>query len=87
MEALSFYAGELLPGFHVSDCAEFARWLDDERAAARERAAAVTWALAQRLESDNQLRNAAPMARQLGSLDVDRRASERWPIRMSAQTA
>ena len=63
LEALRLYGGELLPGFHVPDCAEFDRWLEDERAAARERAAAATWALAQRLESDNQLSNAAAMAR------------------------
>ena len=78
MEALRLYAGELLPGFHVTDCAEFDRWLDDERAAARERAAAVTWALAQRLESDNELSNAAVMARRSVRLTwTDERALRR----------
>jgi DNA-binding SARP family transcriptional activator len=78
MEALQLYGGELLPGFHVPDCAEFDRWLDDERAAARERAAAATWALAQRLESDNQLSNAAAMARRSVRLTwTDERALRR----------
>lgn len=44
--ALDLYDGELLPAFHLPGCGEFARWLDDERAGRRERAAAASWALA-----------------------------------------
>ncbi|MBA2626407.1 MAG: SARP family transcriptional regulator, partial [Gemmatimonadales bacterium] len=29
--ALDLYAGDLLPGFHLSDVPEWERWLDDER--------------------------------------------------------
>jgi serine/threonine-protein kinase len=47
--ALEHYAGDLLPGFHLPDCAEFGRWLDDTRSELRERAAGAAWALASRL--------------------------------------
>jgi DNA-binding SARP family transcriptional activator len=63
MQALQLYTGELMPGFHLDGCAEFDRWLEDERMAARERAAGAAWALAQRLETANQHSDAAGMAR------------------------
>jgi DNA-binding SARP family transcriptional activator len=63
MQALQLYRGELMPGFHLAGCAEFDRWLDDERRALAERAAGAAWALAQRYESNNQLSDAAGMAR------------------------
>jgi DNA-binding SARP family transcriptional activator len=61
--ALQLYRGELMPGFHLAACAEFDRWLEDERHALAERAAGAAWALAQRYESENQLSDAAGMAR------------------------
>src|SRR5205823_1085290 len=27
--AMERYAGDLMPGFHLSDCAEFERWVDE----------------------------------------------------------
>jgi serine/threonine-protein kinase len=63
LQALEVYRGDLLPGFHLPDCAEFDRWLEEERGAARERAAAAAWALAQRFEGDARLSDAAGMAR------------------------
>lgn len=63
MQALQLYRGDLMPGFHLAQCAEFDQWLEAERTAARERAAAAAWALAQRFESQNQLSDAAGMAR------------------------
>jgi DNA-binding SARP family transcriptional activator len=63
MQALQLYRGELMPGFHLAGCAEFDRWLEDERHALAERAAGAAWALAQRYESENQLSDAAGMAR------------------------
>jgi DNA-binding SARP family transcriptional activator len=63
MHALRLYGGDLLPGFALDDCVEFERWLYEARADARERAAALAWALAQRFESDAQLSDAAGMAR------------------------
>jgi serine/threonine-protein kinase len=64
LQALELYRGELMPGFHLPDCWEFDRWIEEERNAARERASAAAWALAQRLETDEQLSDAAGMARQ-----------------------
>jgi DNA-binding SARP family transcriptional activator len=53
LQAVSLYRGELLPGFFLSGCVEFERWLEEERASARERAAAAAWGLARTLESEN----------------------------------
>lgn len=63
MQALQLYRGELMPGFYLAECGDFDHWLEEERAVARERASAVAWALAKRLESDHQLSDAALMAR------------------------
>jgi DNA-binding SARP family transcriptional activator len=61
--ALELYRGDLMPGFFLSDCIEFERWLEDERSSARERAAAASWALAVALESDREFTAAASWAR------------------------
>jgi serine/threonine-protein kinase len=61
--ALELYRGDLMPGFFLSDCVEFERWLEEERTVARERAAAASWALAVALESDQQLTAAGSWAR------------------------
>lgn len=50
--ALELYDGELMPGFHLSECEAFDEWLEAERAELRERAAAAAWALAEILEKD-----------------------------------
>ncbi len=62
-QALEWYRGDLMPGFHLAECADFDQWLEGERAAARERASAAAWALAQRFEGDAQLSAAAQWAR------------------------
>jgi len=49
-DALQLYEGELMPGFVVPGCADLNFWLDERRAALRERAAATARALACRLE-------------------------------------
>jgi serine/threonine-protein kinase len=46
--ALELYRGDLLPGFHVADAPDFARFLDGERARYRREAAAAAWELAVR---------------------------------------
>ncbi len=61
--ALELYAGDLLPGFHLPECGEFGRWLDDERADLRERAAGAAWALAARMIEGEQLTEAGRWAR------------------------
>ena len=62
-QALELYAGELLPGFHLAECAEFGRWLDDARQGLRERAAGAAWALATQLAGTEQLTDAGRWAR------------------------
>lgn len=44
--ALELYRGDLLPGFHIADAPDFARFLDGERARYRREAAAAAWELA-----------------------------------------
>lgn len=63
LKALQLYRGDFMPGFHLPDCWEFDRWLEEQRAATRERAAGAAWAMAQRFETDQQLSDAAGMAR------------------------
>jgi serine/threonine-protein kinase len=62
-QALELYAGDLLPGFHLPECAEFGRWLDGERQELRERAAGAAWALASHLAHAEQLTEAGRWAR------------------------
>jgi DNA-binding SARP family transcriptional activator len=45
-EALEFYAGPLLPSFHLDGGGEFERWLEEEREGLREAAAGAAWSLA-----------------------------------------
>jgi DNA-binding SARP family transcriptional activator len=61
--AVDLYRGDLLPGFHLSECAEFDAWLEAERTTALERVVAAVWALAQHLETDSRLTDAARLAR------------------------
>lgn len=61
--AMERYRGDLLPGFHVGDCAEFERWLEAERLSLRERAGGAALALAQMFERDASLTVASKWAR------------------------
>jgi DNA-binding SARP family transcriptional activator/tetratricopeptide (TPR) repeat protein/TolB-like protein len=51
-DALRLYQGELLAGFHLSESAEFERWLDDERGRLRSGAIDAAKALAARERDD-----------------------------------
>jgi DNA-binding SARP family transcriptional activator len=63
VHALELYRGEFMPGFFLTGCLEFERWVDDQRTSARERAAAASWALAQTFEGESQFSNAGSWAR------------------------
>ena len=63
VQALDYYRGELMPGFFLSGCVDFERWIDERRADARERAAGASWALALSLEEGQQFSNAGSWAR------------------------
>jgi DNA-binding SARP family transcriptional activator len=62
-QALELYQGDFMPGFFLTGCVEYERWVDDQRASARERAAAASWALALSFEGEQQLSNAGSWAR------------------------
>lgn len=62
-QALEMYRGDFMPGFFLSGCVEFERWVEDQRTSARERAAAASWALALAFEGENQFSHAGSWAR------------------------
>jgi serine/threonine-protein kinase len=66
--ALELYRGELMPGFHLSGCADYDRWLEDERLTARARAGAAAWGLARQHEQNQRLTTAGNLARRAMSL-------------------
>ena len=66
--AVDLYRGDVMPGFHLAECAEFDAWLEDQRTQALERVVAAAWALAQHLETDSRLTDAAHMARHAARL-------------------
>lgn len=61
--ALELYRGDLLEGFHVSDTAEFSRWLDAKRDRLRECACQAAWSLAEAEQQRGDNRSAAGWAR------------------------
>jgi DNA-binding SARP family transcriptional activator len=61
--AIELYRGELMPGFHLPECGDFDLWLEDQRAGARERAAAAAWALARLREGEDKFTEAGSLAR------------------------
>ena len=64
-QALELYRGELMPGFHLTGCAEFGSWLDQERMTAARSAAAAAWALAVEAEECQNFTHAGKMARRV----------------------
>lgn len=67
--ALDLYRGELLPGTHLADSAEFERWLESERTRLQERTTTALRALFQSAESSGNLAAAARWLRK--SLEID----------------
>ena len=61
--ALELYRGDFMPGFYLSGCLEFERWVEDQRMLTREQAAAASWALAVALEGEQRLTEAGTWAR------------------------
>jgi tetratricopeptide (TPR) repeat protein len=62
-EALELYRGDLMAGFHLSDCAEFERWLERERTRLRKRAHDAALAKAELEEKKGNTIGAAHWAR------------------------
>jgi serine/threonine-protein kinase len=52
-----------MPGFHLPECGEFDRWLEETRAAALDRVVAAAWALARESEEHELLTDAGRWAR------------------------
>lgn len=67
--AVQLYAGPLLDGFHLSDSAEFERWLDAERERVGQRYAAALESLAEASESRGHFAAAVGWWRRLAARD------------------
>jgi TolB-like protein/DNA-binding SARP family transcriptional activator/Flp pilus assembly protein TadD len=67
--AVELYAGPLLDGFHLSDCAEFDHWLDAERRRLGQRYAAALESLAEAGEGRDQFAAAVGWWRKLAAHD------------------
>lgn len=67
--AVELYRGPLLDGFHLSDAAEFERWMDAERARLGQRYAAALTSLAEASESRGDLAAAVGWWRRLAAHD------------------
>ena len=61
--ALELYRGDFMPGFYLSGCLEYERWVEDRRTLTREQAAAASWAMAVAFEGEQQLTEAGAWAR------------------------
>ena len=85
-EALERYRGELLPGFHLDDVPEFARWLDEERSALAHMAADAARQLVARDESRGDLASATVWARRLVSLEPMSEAAARMLMTLQAES-
>lgn len=67
-EAQEWYAGDLLPGFFLSDAPEFERWLEGERQRLRRLASDAAWSLAVAREREGNAAAAAHWARRAADL-------------------
>lgn len=67
--AVELYAGPLLDGFHLSDCAEFEHWLDAERARFGQRYAAALESVAEASEARGEVSVAVKWWRKLATND------------------
>ncbi len=68
-DAVTLYAGELLPGFALVEAGGFERWLEDERASLQRRAATAAWSAAAAALSAGQTKAAENAARRGLELD------------------
>jgi DNA-binding SARP family transcriptional activator/TolB-like protein len=76
-DALSRYAGDLLPGFYVAGAEGFEPWLTQERKRLRELAQKAAVQLTNHLESSSDLAGALEAARKAADLDANDEASAR----------
>jgi DNA-binding SARP family transcriptional activator/TolB-like protein len=81
-DAVALYRGDLLPGFFTSDAPEFERWLDEERARLRRRAATAAWLLVDRETGDGRPDAALHWARWAAALAPDDEAASRRLIEL-----
>lgn len=69
--ALELYRGDLLPGFYLSGCPEWERWLDGERSRLRAMALEAARTLAERCEARGELPMAARWSRRALEVSPD----------------
>ena len=68
LEALDWYAGELLPGFHIDGAGAFEHWLETERTRLRRLAVDSAWSLSEEEEASGNVSGAARWAQKAADL-------------------
>ncbi|HEV7595339.1 MAG TPA: protein kinase [Gemmatimonadaceae bacterium] len=71
VEAIDSYRGDFLPGFFLSECPEFERWLDEQRDVLRRAAARAGQLAAESLEAAGNVTAAVGLARKALELSDD----------------
>jgi Tol biopolymer transport system component/serine/threonine protein kinase/DNA-binding SARP family transcriptional activator len=71
LEAIDSYRGDFLPGFFISECPEFERWLDEQRDVLRRAAARAGQLAAESLEAAGNVTAAVSLARKALELSDD----------------
>lgn len=80
--AVELYRGDLMPGFHLTDCHDFDAWLESERASLLEDAVGACWALAKHLESGSNFTDALRFAKKSARLDRTNERALRRSLKM-----
>ena len=80
--AVELYRGDLMPGFHLTECHDFDAWLEGERSSLLEEAVAACWALAKHLESGSNYTDASRLAKKAARLDRTNERALRRSLKM-----
>ena len=80
--AVELYRGDLMPGFHLTECHDFNAWLENERSSLLEEAVAACWALAKHLESGSNYTDASRLAKKAARLDRTNERALRRSLKM-----
>ena len=80
--AVELYRGDLMPGFHLTECHDFDAWLENERSSLLEEAVAACWALAKHLESGSNYTDASRLAKKAARLDRTNERALRRSLKM-----
>ena len=84
--AVSLYAGELLPGLHVSEGEGFERWFEQQRAGLRQGVARAAWRLVDGAEARGEVVESRRLAEGAFAIDSTDEAALRRVVSLQART-